>query len=214
MQLSDLYGLCQDQTGDTTAASLARFKKYLNIGKRIVEGSVDLPQAKDTKTLTFADGVAEYTLDATVSKLRLVRITQANYEKELREISDIEYKSRELDASGQSESQPVEFFISDYVNQAPQKIKVYPVPDKTYSAEYDFYALFPDMVEETDTPYFSSRWHHILVDFALSMYYEKFRDSLANYYSTKFFNALDELKANRFSSKNMPRIDYGTGVNE
>jgi hypothetical protein len=195
MTYKDLYELTQDQVSDTTAASLLRIKKYLNLAQKQVAGARENWRGlQSSSTFTTVAGTEEYTLGTDVYKIRNVRITDTDKESVLQEVNFQEQVEQYPETTDDSQSTPFRWYISDEVAGLPQKIKLFPIPDAALEVTYDYYTNVTDMSDINDVPFFPARWHHVLVDFACARYFERDQEfTSASYYETKYRNGLQEL---------------------
>ena len=219
MIYQDLYKLCQRQSGNKSPDALIGFKDYLNLGQKDMAGSLDnWRELQKTETLSLTDGIESYPLATDFSKFRsdVILITSpTDEEKAVYRVSSNKFKEWNPVTSNDSKETP-SWWYEDPNNET--KILFNPIPDKSYTATYD-YIMFPsDMSADTNTPFFPVRWHHILIDFALAMHYESAAQrnyDAANYHWTKYANGKRQCLSDyqqRFIGQQ--QIEYGTGVNE
>jgi len=218
MTFLSLLQLCQRLSGNKTSDASLGFKDFLNLGQKEIAGAFPRwPELQSTATLTLTDGDEDYDLANDFWKMRKIVITTDNYERELLEINYQDFRTRHPNTSDDSKSEPIYWYFDPSDND---DIRVYPIPDRSYTVSYDYIVVPSDMSADSDTPFFASRYHHILVDFALAMYYEsayEARFDKAGYYRQKFQEKLAELisdASNRSLRPGSLQFSYATGVNE
>lgn len=198
---------------------LEGFKAYLNLGQKDVAGSFDRwPELQETSTLSLTDGDEEVDLPSDFFKMRTIYISSpVNDERTLKEINYQTFRDTFHNTSDDSESTPLYWYFAPDSTTA---VRFFPIPDSSYTATIDYIKVPSDMSATSDTPFFPGRWHHILVDYALSMYYESALESRydkAAYHRTKYQNDLEKCIADarkRNLKSEALTIDYGTGANE
>ena len=219
MTYETLFKLCQRQSGNKSADALIGFKDYLNLGQKDVAGSYDnWRELHKTGTLSLVDGTESYTLATDFSKFRsnvVILTSPTNNEKPIYRAPSNQFKEWNPVTSNDSKTIP-EWWYEDPNDDT--KVLFYPIPNTSYTVTYDYIALSSDMSVTSDTPFFPARWHHILVDFAMSMHYESAAQrnyDAANYHLIKYTNGKKQLISDykkRFIGQES--TTYGTGVNE
>lgn len=220
MTYSDLYQLCQRQSGNRTADALEGFKLYLNLAQKDLAGRYeDWPELRSASTLALTDGTEGYALASDFYKMRpdTMRITTANKERLIQEIPYAVFRTQYQNTSDDTEDEPRYWY---YAPNDVDTVRFYPIPDQSYTAAYDYSKVPSDMSAVSDTPFIAARWHHVLVDFALAMHYEssyEARFDKATYHRTRYENEVEKVIVDarmRSIGADGLNIDYGTGVNE
>lgn len=217
MQYSDLYKLCQRQSGNTTSDALIGFQLYLNLAQREIAAALDNWQELQAEaTLNATQGVEQYVYTTALSDMRKVWISSpVGYSRVLPEMNYQKFRDLYASTANDGQGTPKLFYFSP---GTPGSINIFPVPDQAYTITYDYIKIPSDMTADTDTPFFPARWHHVLVDYALALHYESpiQRDhNVANKYWTKWQNDLETLEGDtRLRDLNPLPIEFGSGVNE
>lgn len=223
MTLTSLLDLCKRQSGNRTADAEIGFTNYLNIMQREVAAAFPDPEelrAVSTPPLSLANGTESYSLASDFVKFRgqsamYITSPTAN-EKVIYPVNEQVFRGFQQVTSNDSRSVPEEYYFSP---SSPTTVYFWPIPDASYTATYEYIKDPTDLSATNTTPWFAARWHHILADGALAMYYEspsQRKYDVATYHWTKFRNGKDQLVAD-LGTKNMhatAQISYGTGVNE
>lgn len=219
MTFESLYQLCQRQSGNRTADGLEGLKIYLNLAQKDAAGRFnDWPELRASATLSLTSTTEAYALESDFFKMRpTVRITTANYERLLQEVSYAVFRTAFQNTSDDSTSVPRYWYFAP---NDVDTIRVYPIPDASYTVAYDYSKIPSDMSLVSDTPFLPARWHHILVDFALAMHYEssyEARYDKAAYHRTRYEQEIEKAIIDarmRAMSVDGMNFDYSTGANE
>lgn len=138
-------------------------------------------------------GTEEYALATDYEKFREMVITTAGFEKPIKLYNYREFRDNFPNTANDPQGCPQLAYYSPNVTNS---IRFYQIPDTSYTVSYDYYKAPTDMTLTTDTPFFNSKFHHILADFALAMFYESAAEAQydkANFHRAKFEGEIKEL---------------------
>ncbi len=203
MQYSTITTTCSRRTktsGD--AQALIGFQADVNDGIRIVSSLRDWLELhrENTLSLTSADGDISYALNANVDKVYQLRITSpVTYAKSLEHLNNFQYWDYWATKANQGLACPTAWYFTAptiaSTGAATYNVSFDQKPEQSYTVTYSYKTRAPTLTNDTDVPFFTPTFHHILVDYCLWKYAEREADPSLdpNYYRVSWENGLTDL---------------------
>ena len=197
MTRDQLLGICIRKTKDDDPEAQDGFKDDLVTAEGIVAALIYGNERIRTKTLSLQQGVETYDLDSTVGIIEQMRLTiPANKEKIIDQIRKKEFRRFNPNTSNESETIPNWWRWHEPTqnsdNSEQKRVSFYPIPDTDYTIEYSFNSIPIGLTTAAQVPYFDSKYHHILADYAIWQYAESEADETMNpnYWENKWDKGL------------------------
>ena len=183
---SQLKNICIRKTKDNSPDAVSGFEEDLNIAQQIIASLRDWPELYQTPgTLSLVDGTEKYSLASDVDEIEQMRITSpTDYEKELPEESKEAHRAVHPVTSNDSKAVPSYWYFDEpsisSTNVETKQVGFYPIPEQAYTVTYSYKRTIPEMSANGSYPFFNSKYHDILADYAIWQYYEREPDEAGN----------------------------------
>ncbi len=184
---SQLQNICIRKTKDNSPDAVSGFQEDLNIGQEIVASLLGT-RARElytTGTLSLVAGTETYSLNSDVDTIEQVLITSpTNDEKELL-LSSKEYeRSINPVKSNDSQAMPNRYYLDEpsiAADGTETKVMAFDtIPDQAYTVTYSYKKKVSPMSATVLYPFFNSKYHYILADYAIWQYTERETDESMN----------------------------------
>lgn len=202
MTRGDIKNRIKNQIGDTSGVNDSLIESYIDWGQQDMASRRDWEWLKETDaTITTASGTEEYTLATDCHKVsgQMKDITNERWIPE--------FNKREFDMAYPSPSttddigQPIYWYLTELDSSGNQKIKLYPIPNGTYTIRYDYIKRVSNIPSDSDNPIVPNKFRPYLIDFGLARFYEKKREfGAAAYFQTKYENNVEKMMENMVAS--------------
>lgn len=190
MTYIELIQTCKDDFGKDDGEWVARYKRLLNRGQRLIANAKDWPFLIDfDNTFNTVAGTESYTLTETnIKKMLNLRVSTDGFEQRVTPVNYNEFTSIYPHVDTATERACPSIYTPAGRSSTYQLlVKLYPVPDAVYGMVYDFWKEPTDMSADADTPFFPTMYHDILIDYVMWKSYQQIRDmNSASVYKTQF----------------------------
>jgi len=187
MTFLEMYTLAEDIIGDSTAATGARIKKFINFGQKDFASRYDWPFLQSSSTFNTTSGTEYYDLSTTCGKV--IDLRDSTNETYLPEYNERIFNSVKPSTDSADTGKPLYWYpvsVSTGTSSEQIRVNLYPIPDGTYTVKYNFFKNVIDLSADSDYSLIPAKYHSTILDYALMREFEKRRSSMANYYATKY----------------------------
>ena len=154
-------------------------------------------------TTSSTDGDMSYPLDVNVDRVDQVKIVSpTDYASVLQYIPRRLLRDIVPSKLLIGNSVPNKWYFSEPIinsdNSATKTMSFNVMPDRTYTINYTFKSLPPNLVQPTDVPFFNSNFHQIILPYCLYQYAINQADPTLDpiFFYTQWQNGLNELLSN------------------
>ena len=180
MAYKEMQDLVLDSIGDTSDATRAKVKKYLNHIKNDVIGRHEWPFQEASSTISLTTSTAEYDVPADMDIIKKIIVEEGEL---IYLPPDVFFKKfPNYDDADNSDTPEAYTLWNDKILIGPS------IPDEAETASIFYFATVSDMSGDDDTPGdWPAAFHHVLVDGAYWMairseaYVSEIQEAKANY---------------------------------
>jgi hypothetical protein len=178
---------------------VARLNQFLNEGYGIVNRRVGFYAAESTQSLRTAAGTATYPWPPDLVRLRSLKDSDRNLLLQPVLVDDLDRSNPTTQGAPYC-----------YALQGPN-VRLYPTPDAAYNLSVRYWRSPPQLVADSDVPWFPPDWHSLLVFYALKRCYAGDDDMpQAQYWTGEFNNMLSQFAADvKFPSTDQVHVVRG-----
>lgn len=210
---NDALRQVDELSGSGSATARVIIKNGLNEAYSLIAGIRDWKTLENNTTVTTASGTQEYTPITSSSATPRIRRIQSVIDETnnilLEEVRREVFERSYPYVASTDTGKPKLWFESGYTNSSSRdiKIKLYQVPDGTYTLRVNYYEEPLEMQSDDTIPRIPDQYHFGLELHAIAKYYEYQRDPSAAYFKGEFERFKKDILAAEYGDTDeMPSI--------
>lgn len=184
---TDALTQIDELTGSNAATAKTIVKAGINEAYAEAAGIRDWKTLENNTTITTASGTEEYTpIASSTSTPRIRRIQSIKDETNKVFLGELQREVFEqsypyVDTSTDT-GKPKVWYVSGYDSNRDIKVKLYYVPDGTYTLRVVFYEEPLALSGDSDEPRIPDQFHYGLTYLGIAKYFEFYKDPMGTYY--------------------------------